>query len=199
MKHQKDEYKKKEKNKTIFQINKLEFKLISCLLLFSFVLSISGCTTTETLRVENEDVHYKKDSEILKIIMKDATVIDLRGIPVQYYIEYKDEKDVIVYTTADTTWLTEQYYKENKDKKDVIVYTKTDTNRITERSYSLSTRNYTLSTDTNIIKFGDIKAMTMEYTEFDLIKTILYASGFIVFTALMVLLAFLSSPGLRHK
>ena len=159
MKHQKEEFKRKEKHKTLFQTSKLEFKLISCLLLFSFVLSISGCTTTETLRVENEDVHYKKDSEIIKVILKDAKVINLRGIPVQYYKEYKDEKDVIVYTKTDTNWITE--------------------------------RSYTLSTNTNIIKLEEIKVMSMEYTEFDLTKTILYASGMIVISALITLITFL--------
>jgi len=135
---------------------KSEFKLVACLIVLSIILSLSGCTTTETLRVENEDVYYKQDSEIIKVILKDAKVINLRGIPVQYYKEYKDEKDVIVYTKTDTNWITE--------------------------------RSYTLSTDTNIIKLEEIKAMTMEYSEFDLIKTILYASGIIAVLVLIALI-----------
>jgi hypothetical protein len=135
---------------------KPEFRLLTCLVAISFILTLSGCTTTETLRVENENVHYKQDSEIIKVILKDTKVIDLRGISVHYYKEYKDEKDVIVYTTTDTSWITE--------------------------------RSYTLSTDTNIIKLEEIKAMTMEYTEFDLITTILYASGIIAALVLIALI-----------
>jgi hypothetical protein len=140
---------------------KSEFKLLTYLIVLSIILSLSGCTTTETLRVENEKVHYKQDSEIIKVILKDAKVINLRGIPVQYYKLYKDKKDVIVYTKTDTNWITE--------------------------------RSYTLSTNTNIIKLSEIKAMSMEYTEFHLTKTILYASGLIVLTVLLGLIAFYTS------
>ena len=148
---------------TILNIKyKSELKLITYLVVLSFFLSLSGCTTTETLRVENEDVHYKKDSEIIKVILKDAKVINLRGIPVQYYKEYKDEKDVIVYTKTDTNWITE--------------------------------RSYTLSTNTNIIKLEEIKVMSMEYTEFDLVKTILNVSVSMVVGVLLILLG-LASEG----
>ena len=137
---------------------RLEFKLLIYMIVLSFISSLSGCTTTETLRFENEHVYYKKDYEIIKIILKDATVIDLRGIPIQYYKEYKDDKEVIVYTITDTTWITE--------------------------------RSYTTSTDTNIIKIDEIKAITMEKTEIDAIKTILITFGIIAVIALYILIAF---------
>ena len=87
------------------------FKLIASLLVFSLILYLSGCTTTETHRVRSENLAFKTDYEILNVIMKDGLVIDLKGKPARFEKEWKDKKDVIVYTSSDTTWLTEKSYK----------------------------------------------------------------------------------------
>jgi len=77
---------------------RLEFKLLACSLVFSLILSINGCTTTEISQVKPENLDYKMNYEFVNIILKNGLVIDLRGIPVHFVKEYKDKKNVIVYT-----------------------------------------------------------------------------------------------------
>jgi hypothetical protein len=80
---------------------RLEFKLLACSLVFSLILSISGCTTTEIGQVKPENLDYKMNYEFVNIILKNGLVIDLRDIPVHFVKEYKDKKNVIVYTKND--------------------------------------------------------------------------------------------------
>ena len=93
------------------------FKLLTYLLVFSFVLTISGCTTTETQRVSANNIAYKINYEIVNVIMKDGLVINLRDKSARFAKEYDDKKNVILYAQIDTVWVTEKSYK---------VYTKTN-------------------------------------------------------------------------
>ncbi len=95
----------------------IEFKLLTYLLVFSFILTISGCTTTETQRVSANNIAYKVDYEIVNVIMKNGLVINLRDKSARFAKEYDDKKNVILYRQIDTVWTTEKSYK---------VYTKTN-------------------------------------------------------------------------
>ncbi|MFC2092709.1 hypothetical protein ACFLSV_02300 [Bacteroidota bacterium] len=88
-----------------------EFKLLTYLLVFSFVLTISGCTTTETQRVSANNISYKVDYEIVNVIMKDGLLINLRDKSARFEKEYDDKKNVIVYRQIDTVRVTERSYK----------------------------------------------------------------------------------------
>ena len=102
---------------TILNINyKPEFKLITCLVILSFVLSLSGCATTETLRVESESIPSNKNYEIVNVIMKDGKLIDLKGKSPRYVEEWDNKKNVIMYT-IDTVWITEKSYKISNETK----------------------------------------------------------------------------------
>ena len=87
------------------------FKLIASLLVFSLILYLSGCTTSETHRVRSENLAYETDYEIINIIMKDGLVIDLKDKSTRFEKEWNDKKNVIIYTSLDTIWLSERSYK----------------------------------------------------------------------------------------
>ena len=71
---------------------KSEFKLLTCLVVMSFVLSLSGCATTETLRVESESIPSNKNYEIVNVIMKDGKLIDLKGKSPRYVEEWDNKR-----------------------------------------------------------------------------------------------------------
>lgn len=83
------------------------FKLITYLLVFSLMLTISGCTTTDTQRVRSDDLTYKIDYEIINVIMKNGLVINLRGKSALYVKEFNDKKNLILYSTTDTVRVSE--------------------------------------------------------------------------------------------
>ena len=89
---------------------KSEFKLFTCLIVLSIILSLSGCATTETLRVETENINYNMNCEIVNVIMKDGKVIDLRGKSPRYTEEWDNKKNVILYAAVDTVWISEKRY-----------------------------------------------------------------------------------------
>lgn len=78
------------------------FKLLNGLTLIFFVLYLVGCTTTKIYRVETENIAYKSNYEIINVIMKNGTVINLKGKSPRYAREYKDKKNVIIYTGNDS-------------------------------------------------------------------------------------------------
>ena len=89
--------------KTILSLRyKPTFKLITCLLVFSLILTLSGCTTTDTQRVRSDELTYKVDYEIISVSMKNGLVINLRGKSALYVNEFKDKKNLILYSTTDT-------------------------------------------------------------------------------------------------
>lgn len=93
------------------------FKLITSLLVISLIFYLSGCTTSEIHRVRSENLATETDYEIINVIMKDGLVIDLKGKPARFVIEWNDKKNVIVYTSSDTIWLSEKSYKVATDTK----------------------------------------------------------------------------------
>ncbi len=86
---------------------KQELRLIINLFVISFILSITGCTTTETQRVSSENMAYKTDYKIINVVMKNGLVIDLQNKSPIYFREYNNQKNVILYTTVDTIQISD--------------------------------------------------------------------------------------------
>ena len=98
--------------KTILSLRyKPTFKLITCLLVFSLILTLSGCTTTDTQRVRSDELTYKVDYEIISVSMKNGLVINLRGKSALYVKEFKDKKNLILYSTTDTVRISKDSTK----------------------------------------------------------------------------------------
>ena len=81
---------------------KLEFKLFTYLVASSIIISLSGCATTETQRVSSDNMPYKMNYKIINVILKNGLVLDLQDKSALYFREYKNKKNVILYTTTDT-------------------------------------------------------------------------------------------------
>ena len=112
---------KKGELKMIFKIilrlrYRPEFKFLACSLVFSLLLSLSGCATTETLRVESENITHNMNYEIAEVKMKDGKVVDLRGKSPLYAEEWDNKKNVILYTN-DTVWTSEKRYSVSDEIK----------------------------------------------------------------------------------
>jgi len=95
---------------------KPEFKIVTYLVILSFIASLGGCAATETLRVESENITHNMNYEITEVKMKDGTVINLRGKSPCYYEEWKNKKNVILYTN-DTLWISEKRYSVSDEIK----------------------------------------------------------------------------------
>lgn len=95
---------------------KSEFKLVTYLIVLSIILSLSGCATTESLRVESESITYNMNYEIVEVRMKDGTVINLRGKSPRYFEEWENKKNILVYTN-DTIWISKKSYKISDETK----------------------------------------------------------------------------------
>jgi hypothetical protein len=81
---------------------KLIYSLSIVIMILSYISALSGCATTEPQRIKTENTVYKMNYEILSVTMKNGAVIDLRNTPARYLKKYKDEKNVILYTSLDT-------------------------------------------------------------------------------------------------
>ena len=103
--------------KTFLSIKfKPEFKILTYLVILSFIASLVGCTATETLRTETENIKYNMNCEIVNVIMKDGKVIDLQGKSPCYTEDWDNKKNVILYTN-DTVWISEKRYQVSDEIK----------------------------------------------------------------------------------
>ena len=96
---------------------RLEFKLLTCLVILSFAASLGGCAATETLRVKSENLTHNLNYQIVNVIMKDGKVIDLNGKYARFAEEWDNKKNVILYTAIDTVWISEKSYKISNEIK----------------------------------------------------------------------------------
>lgn len=104
------------------------FSLSIYALVFSFVLTIGGCTTTEIQRVKSESLPGRKGYKIIRLIMNDGTIINLENAKSRYFPEYKDRKNVIMYALGERTELAKDtfrisYHENIVDLKDVFSVT----------------------------------------------------------------------------
>ena len=96
-------YLQKNNNKFSIHLNyKLIYVILTGLLVLSYISSLNGCATTEPQRKITENTIYKMNYEIVNVTLKNGAVIDLQNIPARYVKEYKEEKNVIVYSLTDT-------------------------------------------------------------------------------------------------
>jgi uncharacterized membrane protein len=77
--------------------NRLLFRTVTFSLIFSFILTMNGCTTVSTDYISEQDFIKDTDAKIISVEMKDGTKINLEGKLINYYPVYKDLVNVIVY------------------------------------------------------------------------------------------------------
>jgi hypothetical protein len=94
-------------------------------LITAFLVSFNGCVTTEIQQVQSEKLPQLQDSKILKLMMKDGLVIDLKDYNAKYYNSYKGESNVIVYMDYKTIFekqdtVKRHYTEQIVNLKDVV-------------------------------------------------------------------------------
>ena len=84
--------------------NSFYFKSILFFLLFSFIISLIGCISTDTVYVtENAKKPVKKDYEIVSLLLRNRQEIPLKGTNAKFFQKYKEKSNVVVYYLYDTT------------------------------------------------------------------------------------------------
>lgn len=76
--------------------------LLICILIFPLTIFLTGCYTTRTEMVTEEQLPGKKNYEIISLFMKDGEIISLEGKEVKFFLKYKNLENVICYQTCDT-------------------------------------------------------------------------------------------------
>jgi len=87
------------------------FYFINCLVIFSLILSTSGCYTTYKETTEPSQVKHKTDYEIIKAVMKTGLVLNLRDKNARYAPEFQGHKNALVYYKTDTEFVGENAYR----------------------------------------------------------------------------------------
>ena len=158
---------------------RLEFKLLTCSLVSSLLLAISGCTTTETHRLSNDKLPSEIDYEIVKVVMKNGLLINLRGKSAHYVREYEGKKNLISYSATDTMRISEDtlnFFSKDKTSDTVI-----DT--------ILTSKDTLLIFPTiKIIELDSVRWVTIKKTEIDVGKTVLIVIAAITVVLLLYLL-----------
>lgn len=84
------------------------FKSIVILLLFSFILSVNGCVTTDTTYfTEHSHKPENKDYEIISILLKNGQEISVKGMNPKFIMDKDSNFSAIVYYLSDTTTISE--------------------------------------------------------------------------------------------
>ncbi|MCE1165818.1 MAG: hypothetical protein LWX07_10500 [Bacteroidetes bacterium] len=143
------------------------------LLIFTFLLSLSGCETTKVSRETPEYLELFNNTKIQasKIIMKNGTFMDLTDELVYYYKNYKDTSDVLVFKNYDTI-------RTKENGKDVLKL------RLKEK----------------LVPLSSVQEVFIQRTEFDAGMTALLVLGVVVVSALtFFLIALASYSKSEHK
>ena len=158
---------------------RFEFKLLSCLLVLSLILFISGCKTTEILRTESKNITSHKDYEIINVFMKNGLKINLKNKSARIVKEYLGKKNLIFYSTKDTIRISEDTLNIFSKKKIA------DTTKDTTLS---STDSLMVFPTIKIIELDEVKWITIKKTEVDVGKTILFVVAAITVLWLLYIL-----------
>ncbi|MCI0473671.1 MAG: hypothetical protein L0Y76_08830, partial [Ignavibacteria bacterium] len=76
---------------------------VTYFLIFAFMLTVSGCYTTENYRLSEDELREEESEfELLRVVMKDGRNIDLRNSSAQFVPEYLGKKNLIFYDDYDT-------------------------------------------------------------------------------------------------
>ena len=154
--------------------HRLEFKLLACSLVIAILLSISGCTTTESHRVSNDKLPSETEYEIVKVVMKNGMLINLRGKSAHYVKEYEGKKNLIFYSTTDTM-------RASEDSLKIFPVEKTS-DTVIDTVRTLKDTLLVFPT-IKIIELDSVRWVTIKKTEVDVGKTVL-----IVFAAITVVI-----------
>ncbi|MBK8552288.1 MAG: hypothetical protein IPL53_14975 [Ignavibacteria bacterium] len=87
------------------QGDKNYFKATVFILIFAFLNASCNFTSSEKVVIRPDNLPGDASYTILKAVMNDGIVIDLKNAQAVYAKKYQDKRDVIVYTTGDTTWV----------------------------------------------------------------------------------------------
>jgi hypothetical protein len=100
-------------------------KFIIYFLIFAFMITVSGCYTTDNYRLSGKELK-EEDSEydILRVVMKDGRTIDLNNTSARFVPEYMGKKNLIFYDDYDTMRIpvdSLSVYIDNKDAKNTLI------------------------------------------------------------------------------
>lgn len=84
---------------------------------------LTGCYTTKTEMVTDEEMLVKKDYEILSVVLKNDKYINLKDVDAKFYKAYKNEQNVIMYLTSKDTIINNISYP-NAGVKEKLINTK---------------------------------------------------------------------------
>ncbi|MGA2667413.1 MAG: hypothetical protein ABSF32_00695 [Ignavibacteria bacterium] len=93
------------------------FTPVLCIVLFSFILCLGGCTTTKIENVNESQLPSRTDYEILSVVMKNGEKISLKNNNPGFEIIYKGIPNVILYMNKDTTILTDNMKKISSEER----------------------------------------------------------------------------------
>jgi hypothetical protein len=104
---------------TNLRINK-HLPLLIWILIFPLTVFLTGCYTTKTEMVTEEEMLKKKDYEILSVVLKNDKYINLKDLDAKFYKAYRNEQNVIMYLTSKDTIIHNRYYSSSEDKENLI-------------------------------------------------------------------------------
>ena len=166
--------------KTILSIRyRNKFKLLAFSLVISLLMSISGCTTTENHRVRSDTLPSETEYEIVKLVMKNSLLINLRGKSAHYVKEYEGKKNLIFYSAKDTIRASED---------SLNIFSKNKITDTTKDTALASVDSMIVYPTIKIIELDSVRWVTIKKTEVDVGKTILYTVGIIVVLLSLILL-----------
>lgn len=93
------------------------FKFTLYLLLFSFIISLSGCVSTETASVTEKSEPLNNNYKIISIILKDKSEIIVKDLHPKLIHNAKGQYTGIVYYLKDTSVVTDSVKNNNKIQK----------------------------------------------------------------------------------
>jgi hypothetical protein len=195
------------------------FRVTVYALIFSFLLSVTGCYTTGNYRYENDNLPQDNDYEITKVVMKDGKTINLKGKSPYFVKEYNGKRNLIYYTDYDTMRVPVGRLnkpisifkaKDWQGKRDIASDANNpspvgeirarDANEILESDSSETAKDKTFEKDTlieyptiKIIELDSVKSVTVQEDKFDAGKTFLLIAAIITVVFILLILAESSS------
>jgi len=88
-------------------------------MIFTFTITVCGCYTTQKEKIFSEELEYESDYHIVGVTMKNGLRINLNDKGAVFLTNYKDQENVIVYRTIETTE-NKSGEKESTSKTNVI-------------------------------------------------------------------------------
>ena len=96
------------------------FRSMICIMILSFTITTCGCYTTHKDMIPPESLGKAVTYHILKAVMNDGRVIDFKGNQVAFVKKYQNYTNVILYESAETTWVSAGVYNVSSTNLKVI-------------------------------------------------------------------------------